>query len=158
MARNEIVIEAGPHEVFEVLADPWAYSSWVTGTAEIRGADSDWPRPGAALHHSVGAGPLRLRDDARVLEAEPPAMLRLLARARPLPSATVTLHLQGEGDATRVVMIEHPTSRIASLLLGPLGHAMLAVRNHESLRRLKALAESRAGSRRRAGAKRGAGA
>jgi hypothetical protein len=72
-----------------------------------------------------------------------PVMLELQARARPLPSARVRLHLRPEGEGTRVVMIEDPANRLLNVLAGPLGHAMIRLRNVESLRRLKALAEGR---------------
>lgn len=143
MARNEIVIDAPPQQVFEVLADPKAYGDWVVGSRAIHSADPDWPAPGSSFAHSVGTGPVALRDRTSVIDAEPPVMLELRARARPLPSATVTLWLQPEGEGTRLTMIENPEPPVLSLMLGPLGHAVLALRNRESLRRLRALCEAR---------------
>lgn len=141
MARNEIVIDAQPRRVFDVLADPSAYGDWVVGSRAIHGADPDWPAPGSSFAHSVGTGALHLHDHTSVIDAEPPVMLELRARARPLPSATVTLWLQPEGEGTRLTMIENPARPLLSLMLGPLGHAALALRNRESLRRLRALCE-----------------
>ena len=139
MARTEIVIDAPPQRVFAVLSDPGAYGEWVVGTRAIHGADPEWPAPGSALRHSVGAGPLVLSDRTYVVDSEPPVMLELRAQARPLPSAKVTLWLQPEGDGTRVTMIESPSRRALSALLGPLGHLALSLRNREALRRLRDL-------------------
>lgn len=141
MARNEVFISAPPRAVFAVLADAERYGDWVLGTDEVRAADESWPAPGSAFAHAVGKAPLRLRDRTSVLDAEPPVMLRLLARARPLPSATVTFELQPESTGTRLTMTEAPSARLLSVLAGPLGHALLGLRNRESLRRLKRIVE-----------------
>jgi uncharacterized protein YndB with AHSA1/START domain len=142
VARTEIVIAAAPERVFAVLSDPGAYANWVVGAQAIRSADPDWPAPGSALYHTVGAGPLSLRDRTRVVDSEAPVMLELHARARPLPAANVTLWLTPEGDGTRVTMLESPSQPVLSLLIGPVGHLALHVRNQESLRRLRDLCEA----------------
>ncbi len=147
MARNEVLIDARPDEVFALLSDAHRYRDWVVGTRSIRASEPSWPAPGSAFHHTVGHGPVVLRDRTEVLDAEPPVMLRLRAHARPLPSATVTFHLQPEGAGTRLTMIESPASGALSLLAGPLGHGLIALRNRESLRRLKAIAERGAAPR-----------
>ena len=144
MARNEIVIAVPPEAVFEVLADPRTYGEWVVGSRQIRAADESWPAPGSAFDHSVGKAPLVINDDTSVVDSRPPVMLELRARARPLPTARITLHLQPYGQGTRVTMIEEPTSRALTVVGGPLLHAVIRFRNGESLRRLKALAEGTA--------------
>ena len=141
MARNSTFIDAPPERVFEVLSDPRSYGEWVVGSREIRDADSDWPEPGTVLHHTVGLGPFALADHTLVEESLPPVRLRLLARARPLPSARITIDLRPEADGTRLTMVEDVALPFGSLLMGPLGHGMLRLRNVESLRRLKELAE-----------------
>jgi uncharacterized protein YndB with AHSA1/START domain len=141
MARNEMFISAPPEAVFKLLADPATYSDWVVGSARIRHADTDWPATGSVFGHSVGIPPLTLSDRTEVLDAEPPVMLKLRAHARPLPSATIAFNLQPEGTGTRITMVEKPSHLVLSLLAGPLGHAALAARNRETLRRLKELAE-----------------
>lgn len=141
MARNEIFISAPPREVYALLSDPRTYGQWVVGSRDIHAADPQWPAPGAAFQHSVGKGLLSLSDLTSVVAARPPVMLQLRARARPLPSARVTILLQPEGPGTRVTMLEAPYNRLLSALAGPLGHAVLRLRNRESLRRLKELAE-----------------
>jgi hypothetical protein len=124
-----------------VLADPNTYGVWVVGAKAIRGADPDWPKVGSDFDHSVGVGPLRLDDETTVLDAEPPVMIKLLAKARPLPPATITFWLQPEGSGTRVTMIEAPSHPLLSLLIGPIGHGLLGLRNRETLRRFKEIAE-----------------
>ena len=141
MASNRIFIAVPPTGVFDVLADPRTYAEWVVGSREIRAADETWPTPGSAFDHSVGRAPLVIKDDTSVVDSQPPVMLELRARARPLPTARITLHLQPYGRGTRVTMIEEPTSRVLAAVGGPLLHAATRLRNRESLRRLKALAE-----------------
>ena len=141
MARNEIFVGAPPSAVFDVLSDPRTYANWVVGSREIRAADKAWPAPGTAFDHTVGKPPLLIKDDTRVVQSLSPVMIELLARARPLPTARVKLNLQAERGGTRVTMIEDTANRLLNLLMGPLFHAAVRVRNRESLRRLKALAE-----------------
>jgi uncharacterized protein YndB with AHSA1/START domain len=144
MGRNVIHVEAPAERVFEVLSDPRSYSHWVVGSREVRAADPAWPEAGTAFDHAVGTGPLRLKDHTLVEEARPPHLLRLLARARPFPSARVVLRLDEAAGGTRVTMIEDPALPLGSLLIGPAGHALIRLRNAESLRRLRELAEGRA--------------
>ena len=141
MPRTEILVDAEPEVVFDVLTDAETYADWVVGSREIRDADSDWPEPGTVLHHTVGLGPFALADHTLVEESLPPVRLRLLARARPLPSARITIDLRPEADGTRLTMVEDVALPFGSLLMGPVGHGMLRLRNVESLRRLKELAE-----------------
>lgn len=141
MALNEISVGAPPEAVFGVLSDPRTYSHWVFGSREVRAADPDWPAPGAALDHTIGTGPLRIKDHTEVESVSPPVRIQLIARARPFPDARVTLDLEPEGDGTRVRMTEAPASGLLSLLAGPVGHGLIYARNAESLKRLKRLAE-----------------
>jgi hypothetical protein len=141
VARNETFVAAPCEAVFDLLADPRTYAYWVVGSHEIRAADGHWPAVETAFHHTVGKPPLRLKDETVVVHARPPVMLELLAKARPLPPARVRLYLQPERDGTRVTIVEDPANPLLSLIAGPLGHAAIRLRNRESLRRLKALAE-----------------
>jgi uncharacterized protein YndB with AHSA1/START domain len=141
MARNVRFIDAPPERVFSVLADPRSYGDWVVGSREIRDADPRFPAPGTRLHHSIGAGPLVVRDHTEVLASDPPRLLRLRARARPLGSAIVTLKLEPRRAGTEVTMIENPSGCTKPLWLLPPTHLFGRLRNFESLRRLKALAE-----------------
>jgi uncharacterized protein YndB with AHSA1/START domain len=141
VARNQRFIDAPPERVFAVLADPDSYAEWVVGSREIRDADDGFPEPGTRFHHSIGIWPLIVRDHTEVLEADPPRLLRLEAKARPLGQATVTLALAAERYGTRVTMIEDPSGYTMPLKFVPLTHLVTRVRNAESLRRLAELVE-----------------
>ncbi len=141
MARNEIFVNASPDDVFDVLSDARTYGYWVVGSREIRAADSNWPASGSAFDHTVGWGLVALRDHTEVEAARRPVYLKLRAKARPFPSARITVHLQPESEGSRLTMVEDLALPLGSLLLGPIGHLILRGRNAESLRRLKELAE-----------------
>ena len=144
MARNQIVISASPERVFEVLSDPDSYGHWVTGSKEIRDADGNWPAVGSKFHHTVGlAGPLTIKDNTEVEEVDPPRRLVIRAKSRPLTTARVALRLERSGRGTRVTMEERPIGGPPAQLYGTLMDILLRGRNTKSLRRLKALAESR---------------
>jgi uncharacterized protein YndB with AHSA1/START domain len=142
MAHNEIHVDAAPESVFDVLADPRSYARWVVGSKQIRAADSAWPAAGATFDHSVGVGPLVVHDGTTVRASDRPRRLELLVRVRPFTQAVVTLRLYADADGTRVEMDEHPVDRRSRLMLfNPLTEPLLRLRNAESLRRLKTLAE-----------------
>jgi uncharacterized protein YndB with AHSA1/START domain len=143
MARIDRFIDAPPERVFAVLADAPAYADWVVGSRHIRAVEPGFPAPGSRFHHTVGIGPLTVRDHTEVLESEPPRRLRLEAHARPVGSATVTLELVPDGTGTRVSMVEDPSGCSAPLKLVPPVHLLTRLRNAESLRRLEALVARR---------------
>ena len=134
-----------PAAVWDALADAGTYGDWVVGSKSIRTADASWPAPGSRLHHTVGVGPLRLDDHTESLEADPPSLLRLRAKARPLGTAQVTLQLAPSDGGTFVRMTENPDGLSAVLGINPLVHLLTMVRNAESLRRLEKIAETRPG-------------
>lgn len=146
MAITEAVIAAPPERVFGFLADGRSYERWVVGAKRIRGVDPGWPAPGSKIHHSVGIGPLVIKDTTKVAEVHEPSRLVLEARVRPTGVARVDIELRPEGGGTRIVMREAPVS-------GPISHLPSAVtdwlidrRNRRALDRLKAMAEERPGS------------
>lgn len=142
-------MRATPKRVFEVLADPASYASWVVGSKAVHDADPDWPAPGARFHHTVGFGPVDLKDHTTVLEVKRPRLLKLKARARPLGTAHLTLELSPAGKGTWVTMIENPGDVLSALLFSPLMHLLVRRRNDTSLERLARLAERRAPARER---------
>lgn len=132
---------APPTAVWAVLADPWSYAYWVVGSSEIRAADEDWPAPGSRFHHRVGMRPFTLADHTEVLEAEPPNRLVLRAKARPFGVARVEMRVREHPAGALVTIIEDPDLPFGGLLLPPPAHLVLRLRNGESLRRLRNLAE-----------------
>lgn len=142
MAHNEIHVDAAADAVFDVLADPRSYARWVVGSKKIRAADRDWPAAGATFDHSVGIGPFLIHDGTTVRASDRPGRLELLVRARPFTKAVVTLQLHETKNGTRVEMDEHAAdTRSRLLFFNPLIEPLIRLRNAESLRRLKALAE-----------------
>lgn len=142
MARNGVFVKAPPDRVFEVLANAPGYAGWVVGTHEVRHADGHWPTAGATFGYTAGLPPLlALMDETVVLESEPPTRLVLEIRARPLPSARVCFHLEARGPGTRLTMVEDVANPLLNLLAGPAFHAAVRIRNWETLRRLKSVAE-----------------
>ena len=53
----------------------------------------------------------------------------------------MTLQIQPEAGGSRIVMDEHAADRRSLILFNPLGEPLVRVRNAESLRRLRRLAE-----------------
>lgn len=142
MAHNEIDVGAPPEAVYAVLSDPRSFARWVVGSREIRGADPGWPAPGTAFDHRVGVGPLTVSDHSEVLDSEPGRRLRLLVKARPFTRAHVLLRMEPRGTgSSHVTMDEHPADLRSRLFMNPLTDPLVRLRNRESLRRLKALAE-----------------
>ena len=145
MARVETTATASPQDVWDVLTDAHAYAYWVVGSSDVRAVDSEWPRPGSRFHHSVGLRPITLSDHTEVVEIDPLRRLVLMAKARPLGTARVTLTLTPSGSVTQVTMVEEPGDRLTWLLAAnPVAQRLLRARNEESLRRLRRLAEERA--------------
>lgn len=141
MARAEAFVGAPPEAVFEILADPAGYGEWVVGSREITRADASWPEPGASFSFTAGVPPLTISDETVVEQAEPPVRLVLRAGAGPLPEARVSFELEAVEGGTRVTLIEDVANPVLNLLVGPLGHLAVRLRNRETLRRLKARAE-----------------
>jgi uncharacterized protein YndB with AHSA1/START domain len=126
--------------VWDVLADPASYAYWVVGSKAVRDADPGFPAPGTKFHHTIGVGPLTVRDHTEILEAERPRLMRMRAKGRPLGTASVTLEMTSESGGTRVRMTENPDGPFAILALNPLVHVLTKLRNAESLMRLEELA------------------
>lgn len=144
MGRNTTWIDAPPEQVFDVLSDPFTYDDWVVGTTEIREADADWPALGTRLHHTVGFPPLGTQDYTEVKSVKRPERLELEAVARPFGKARVELLLEPAGTGTKFTIVEDPSGWSSPLKLNPAVHLLIRLRNTETLRRLKRLAEKRA--------------
>lgn len=144
MATNERFMPVPPAAVWDTLADPESYGFWVVGSKQVRDADAGWPAPGSRFHHTIGVGPFTVEDHTKSLEAEPPWLLRVRAKSRPLGTARVTLEMTPQGEGTLVRMTETPDGPSAVLALNPLVHLFTKARNAESLMRLEELALHRA--------------
>ena len=142
MARNRTYIDASPGTVFEVLLDPHAYADWVVGSRRIRAVDPGWPAVGSRFHHAVGTEVAEIKDYSEVLEIDPPRLLVLLVKARPLGEAKVILRVTPEGGGTRIEIDEYPVGKLRWLT--PFLDPVTFARNVESLRRLRRLAHKRA--------------
>ena len=141
MATTTTHVAASPERVFAVLSDPRSYEYWVVGSKEIRHWDPAFPAVGTSFHHTFLIGPVPIRDSTTVLEADPPRRLLLRARARPTGIAHVTLDLVARDGGTDVAITEEPVEGFAARLHNPLQDKLIQIRNVESLRRLKRLAE-----------------
>jgi uncharacterized protein YndB with AHSA1/START domain len=142
MATNHIQIAVTPDEVFAALSNAANYGDWVVGSDVIRDADPEWPKVGSRFYHRVGVGPLKLNDHTEVLEVDPPHRLIMHARARPLGTAEVSMQLAARDGGTFVTMTETAGNRLSRLMLNRLTDPLIRLRNAESLRRLKRIAET----------------
>jgi uncharacterized protein YndB with AHSA1/START domain len=145
MSCRSTLVDAPPQTVFDILADPPTYEIWVVGNKGIRGYDRSWPEPGSEFHHTVGVGILATKDKTVSLECEPDRRLVMKVRALPLFRATVSFTLEPEGTGTLVTMDEQPRGQPWELVWNPVFDALTSLRIVETLRRLKRLAEVRAG-------------
>jgi uncharacterized protein YndB with AHSA1/START domain len=143
MIETNWTTTAQPAQVWAVLSDGWLYASWVVGASRIRDVDADWPNEGAKIHHSVGAWPLLLDDETKVISSEPNTHLRLLARTRPLGEAIVDIDLTEppDGAGTQIHMREDAINGVGKIVPSSVRQRALVPRNRESLRRLGYLAE-----------------
>ncbi|GAA1431885.1 SRPBCC family protein [Microlunatus lacustris] len=143
MATTTDTASCSPEAVFAVLADGWLYPGWVVGASRIRDVDQAWPAEGAKIHHSFGIWPALINDSTSVLEYEPPRRLVLKARGWPLGSARVVIEVEPTPAGCRITIdedaVEGPGQLVPSAVRQPLIH----VRNVETLRRLRFLAEGR---------------
>jgi hypothetical protein len=78
-----------------------------------------------------------------VREVEPGRRIVLDAAASYLGPARVEIEIEAQNGGTRVTMIEDPAGKVAPLRFMPPVQLAIKVRNVESLRRLRRLAEAR---------------
>jgi uncharacterized protein YndB with AHSA1/START domain len=144
MAVNTVVIEAPAEIVFSVLADPPSYASFVVGTKQIRRFDPRFPDDGSEFHHTLSIGPIPvIWDLSRVEEVDEGRRLVLRAQMRPLAVNRVAFTVRPVDAGTEVEVEEYPIEGPAALLWNPAFEALMSLRNAETLRRLKTLAERR---------------
>jgi uncharacterized protein YndB with AHSA1/START domain len=143
VSENTRIVAATPDQVWRVLADGWLYPLWVVGATRMRDVDEHWPAVGSRLHHSVGVWPVTIDDTTEVLEAVPPSLLRLRARAWPGGEAEVELQVEPAEDGTRITIREDAVKGPGVLVPAPVRHLQLKWRNDEALRRLAYVVERR---------------
>jgi uncharacterized protein YndB with AHSA1/START domain len=141
MPRNEILVEAPVECVWEVLADPLLYSEWVSGVADTRHGQGNWPEPGSSLEYRLGAGPFRIGDETVVIESEPGRRLLVRARAGRVATVRVEIGLEACDGATTVRIDEDVSGGAAGILPDLITDLLFKSRNIWSLERLRDLAE-----------------
>jgi hypothetical protein len=144
MARTEKLVNARVETVFAVLCDPSSYQHFVVGTKRVRRFDPHWPKPGTALHHTVGVGPLALRDKTDATEAIPPTHLVTRPHTRPFVIAESRFELEPRGGSTLLRLDEYAVGGpLRPIWPGPLDW-LVALRNRTVVDRIARLAEQRA--------------
>lgn len=134
---------ASPEQVWAVLSDGWAYTTWVVGACRVRAVEPEWPRVGQRIHHSFGTWPVLLNDTTEVLDVSELVSLTLQARGWPVGEATVHISLEPLKTGTLIRIREDAVSGPGAMVPKPLRQLAIAPRNRESLRRLAFLAEGR---------------
>lgn len=143
-ATSSRLVDASPQAISMVLADPRTYDGVVVGSRRIRWFDPRWPEVGTRFHHTIGFGPLTVRDHSEVVESDLPHRLRLAVRLGPLGAADVDFRLTPEPGGTRVDMTETPTSGLLAATWSRPAAALTRRRNNRVLARLEETAGQRA--------------
>lgn len=142
MSVNEIEVDAPPEAVWGVLAEPPTYQEWVVGNKAVRRHDPRWPEPGTEFHHTVGFGPIAVKDKTVAMAADTARRLVMNVRVLPVGHGIVTFELEPAGAGTRVRMEERPLAGPAKALW-PVLVPLTKLRNTETLRRLRRCTEAR---------------
>jgi uncharacterized protein YndB with AHSA1/START domain len=137
MSVNEIVIEAAPADVFEVLADADLYAEWVVGAHDTIPVDPRWPEPGSVFVHKQGFPPLTIDDTTSVVSLDPPRRFVMEARVRPVVVALVDVTVDEHPSGSRVRMEERVVGGFMRFLPRSVVDRLLHRRNDRSLRRLR---------------------
>jgi hypothetical protein len=145
MAHTEKLVHAPVEAVFAVLSDPRTYERFVVGSKRVRHFDPDWPDVDAAFHHTVGIGPLALRDKTVVHQCEPPTRLVVWPYIRPFVVTETVFALEPRGDDTLLRLDEYAVEGpLSHVWAGPLD-GLMGLRNIVVARRLAELAEQHHG-------------
>jgi uncharacterized protein YndB with AHSA1/START domain len=131
----ETRVPAERSDVYDVLADPETYPSWLVGNARVAAVDHDFPEPGAEFEHTVTAGLVRIDDHSESLGAEDNRRLAMRVHAGGF-HARVQFDLESCDDrATNVRLAEQPIGLLS--IVTPLLRPLLYTRNRASLERLR---------------------
>jgi hypothetical protein len=138
------VLPVPAERAFHLLEAPSSLQHLVAGARRIRSFDTHWPEPGTRIHHSVGIGPLVIRDHSEVLEVDPPRLLRLDAHIWPMGTLIVEFRFEDHPDGCRFTVAEAPDKGPVSWPgLRRLTRLGVMVRNREVCRRYRKMAETR---------------
>jgi hypothetical protein len=146
MAKNVRIVHCSPEAVFNVLRDGWLYPTWVVGASRMRGQDPGWPAVGTELHHSFGIWPFLINDTTISLEVDEPRRLVIQAKGWPVGEARVEVEVEPHPRGSRVTLRENPVRGPGSFVPGFIAQPGIWIRNNESIRRLRWVAEGRAGA------------
>ena len=129
--------------MYETLLDAAAYPKWVVGAKNSVVSTRSWPRRGSRFYPKVGAGPVEMVDNTRLVEKQENRLVVLCVQLRPVATGVVRLALKSKarGRKTRVVMTEEATSGPLAWFKNPLTTATIVARNALSLRRLRRLVD-----------------
>ena len=114
MAVSTTVLAAPPERVFGVLEDPRSLAYFVVGSRKIRRFDPRWPELHTEVHHTVGIGPLSIRDTSEVVAVNPPSLLVLDARIRPFGALSVMFSIARADAGSTLTIEEHPVRGMLS--------------------------------------------
>jgi hypothetical protein len=144
MSTTSMRTSASAEDLWDVLADGWAYAAWVVGASRVRAVADTWPQTGSRIHHSVGVWPVLINDHTEVEAVEPGRRLLLRAQGWPAGMAKVDIRLEPASSGCTVTIIEDAVSGPATFIPQPVRRILLDARNREALRRLDLLAQGRA--------------
>lgn len=143
VTRQRIGISAA--DLYAIVVDPTSYPNWLVGTKRIRTVSPNWPAEQSFFEHSVGFGPVVIPDTTSVREVEPPRLLELMVRARPVIEAVVRFEISPIVGGSEVTMTETPVG--LHTLISPILEPLVRARNQRSLGRLRDFAENQPRSR-----------
>lgn len=133
---------ASPTQVWAVLSDGYRYDQWVAGTKEIRDVDNGWPSKGAAIHYTVGAGPITYKNRTVSQECLTERLLELEVHATPFGTVRVGISIEPSGSGSKVTLDEHPNRGPMLLLHNPLTRLGFLARTSTMIDDLIKLAEA----------------
>jgi polyketide cyclase/dehydrase/lipid transport protein len=142
VASARTFMKAAPEDVFNVLSDANGYVRWVVGCQQVLQSDVAWPNPGSSFEHRVGFGPLAVQDITTVVESSRPRRLVLRARAWPLGESIIDFRIRTKRDGSEVEMRQTPAAGPIAALDNPFQDFVTSLRDRETLRRLRQLAEA----------------
>lgn len=144
MARSDTAFAVPAERVFALLEDPRSLAYFVVGSRNIRRFDPRWPELHTEVHHSVGVGPLAIRDTSEVVAVRSPSLLVLDARIRPLGALSVAFSISGDESGSTLTIDERPERGIVSWpVVRTVMEAFLLVRNKWMGRRIQRLVAQR---------------